>query len=251
MKQHFLSLATVLFSGIAMLTSCNTKSEYEEHQISLRTRNYTVNTILYGDQTTDTVWVKSTENWTANLEKKAIVTNGDKLNDTSSSNEVTLTISPQNKSVKRGYYAITPLVITATKTASDSIVNHYLLHVNPTQGPLNALTHHVFQVYWLDINGINNIGEANKPRFSEELEHQARTLYFAFRLYNPQLSTHSLTSDADWLTVPAESKQPKTGYQVVELKATENPTQKPRVAHVSLSSGGVTTTITYTQKGRP
>ena len=244
MKQHFLSLATVLFSGIAMLTSCNTKSEYEEHQISLQTRYNTVNTILYGDQITDTVWVKSTENWTATLEKKT--TNSDKDN-----NAAPLTITPQSVKVKQGYYAITPIVIAAAKPSTDSIPQHYLLQIKPTQGKLNSLTHHVIQTNWLHINGINNIEDFNKPHLAEQFEYEARTIYFAFTLYNPQLSTHALTSDADWLTVPAEAKQPKTGYQVVELKATENPTNKPRVAHVSLSSGGVTTTITFTQKGRP
>ena len=244
MKQHFLSLATVLFSGIAMLTSCNTKSEYEEHQISLQTRYNTVNTILYGDQITDTVWVKSTENWTATLEKKT--TNSDKDN-----NAAPLTITPQSVKVKQGYYAITPIVIAAAKPSTDSIPQHYLLQITPTQGKLNSLTHHVIQTNWLHINGINNIEDFNKPHLAEQIEYEAKKLYFAFTLYNPQLSTHALTSDADWLTVPAEAKQPKTGYQVVELKATENPTNKPRVAHVSLSSGGVTTTITFTQKGRP
>ena len=244
MKQHFLSLATVLFSGIAMLTSCNTKSEYEEHQISLQTRNNTVNTILYGDQITDTVWVKSTENWTATLEKKT--TNSDKDN-----NAAPLTITPQSVKVKQGYYAITPIVIAAAKPSTDSIPQHYLLQIKPTQGKLNSLTHHVIQTNWLHINGINNIEDFNKPHLAEQIEYEAKKLYFAFTLYNPQLSTHALTSDADWLTVPAEAKQPKTGYQVVELKATENPTNKPRVAHISLSSGGVTTTITFTQKGRP
>lgn len=244
MKQHFLSLATVLFSGIAMLTSCNTKSEYEEHQISLRTRNYTVNTILYGDQITDTVWVKSTENWTATLEKKTA--NSDKDN-----NAAPLTITPQSVKVKQGYYVITPIVIAASKPSTDSIPQHYLLQIKPTQGKLNILTHHVIQTNWLHINGVNNIEDFNKPHLAEQIEYEAKKLYFAFTLYNPQLSTHALTSDADWLTVPAEAKQPKTGYQVVELKATENPTNKPRVAHVSLSSGGVTTTITFTQKGRP
>lgn len=244
MKQHFLSLATVLFCGIAMLTSCNTKSEYEEHQISLRTRNYTVNTILYGDQITDTVWVKSTENWTATLEKKT--TNSDKDN-----NAAPLTITPQSVKVKQGYYAITPIVIAAAKPSTDSIPQHYLLQIKPTQGKLNSLTHHVIQTNWLHINGVNNIEDFNKPHLAEQIEYEAKKLYFAFTLYHPQLSTHALTSDADWLTVPAEAKQPKTGYQVVELKATKNPTNKPRVAHLSLSSGGVTTTITFTQKGRP
>ena len=244
MKQHFLSLATVLFSGIAMFTSCNTKSEFEEHQLSLQTRQYVHNSVLYGDQTTDTVWVKSTENWTATLEKKT--TNSDKDN-----NAAPLTITPESVKVKQGYYAITPIVIAAAKPSTDSIPQHYLLQIKPTQGKLNSLTHHVIQTNWLHINGINNIEDFNKPHLAEQIEYEAKKLYFAFTLYNPQLSTHALTSDADWLTVPAEAKQPKTGYQVVELKATENPTNKPRVAHVSLSSGGVTTTITFTQKGRP
>ena len=244
MKQHFLSLATVLFSGIAMFTSCNTKSEFEEHQLSLQTRQYVHNSVLYGDQTTDTVWVKSTENWTATLEKKT--TNSDKDN-----NAAPLTITPQSVKVKQGYYAITPIVIAAAKPSTDSIPQHYLLQIKPTQGKLNSLTHHVIQTNWLHINGINNIEDFNKPHLAEQIEYEAKKLYFAFTLYNPQLSTHALTSDADWLTVPAEAKQPKTGYQVVELNATEHPTNKPRVAHVSLSSGGVTTTITFTQKGRP
>lgn len=162
MKQHFLSLATVLFSGIAMLTSCNTKSEYEEHQISLQTRYNTVNTILYGDQTTDTVWVKSTENWTATLEKKT--TNSDKDN-----NAAPLTITPQSVKVKQGYYAITPIVIAAAKPSTDSIPQHYLLQIKPTQGKLNSLTHHVIQTNWLHINSVNNIEDFNKPHLAEQI----------------------------------------------------------------------------------
>lgn len=247
MKQHFLSLATILFSGITLLISCNTKSEFEEHELSVQTRDRANSTVLYGDQTTDTVWVKSTENWTANLEKAVASPETAPTPNTATALETPLTITPQNMSVKRGYYAVTPIVIKASKPATGTTPQHYFLRIKPTQGPLSALTHRVVQTNLLNINGIN----FDKPLLTDEIEYQKRTIYFGFKLYNPEISTHSLTSDADWLTVPEAAKQPKTGYQVVELKATENPTNKSRVAHVSLSSGGVTTTITFTQKGRP
>ena len=88
------------------------------------------------------------------------------------------------------------------------------------------------------------------PNFSEILPQKGGTTYLVFDLYDNQLSTHSLTSDANWLTVPEEAKQPAKGHHVVKLTFGENTSEKARTALFQLSSGGASTVITYVQSGR-
>ena len=68
MKQHFFSVATALLSGIALLASCNSKSDVENHQMSIQSRDRKLASTLYADQATDTVWVASTESWTSRVD---------------------------------------------------------------------------------------------------------------------------------------------------------------------------------------
>ena len=64
------------------------------------------------------------------------------------------------------------------------------------------------------------------PNFSEVLPQKGGTTYLVFDLYDNQLSTHSLTSDADWLTVPEEAKQPAKGHHVVNSPSEKTPARK-------------------------
>ena len=88
------------------------------------------------------------------------------------------------------------------------------------------------------------------PVFVEVLNAKAGTTQCAFRLYDTDTEKHSLTSDADWLIVPAESAKPGAGAHNVKITYLENPDPTPRTAHLVLTSGGVTTYITYNQNAR-
>ena len=50
--------------------------------------------------------------------------------------------------------------------------------------------------------------------------------------------------------MPAESAKPGAGAHNVKITYLENPDPTPRTAHLVLTSGGVTTYITYNQNAR-
>ena len=70
-----------------------------------------------------------------------------------------------------------------------------------------------------------------------------------FRLYDGENDTHALTSDADWLSIPAEHAHPAKGAHLLRLKVEPNPTENDRTAHLTLTSNHVSTVITFTQRG--
>lgn len=264
MKQHFFYVASLIFGGITLLTGCNSKSEVENHQMELRTRDNRTATTFFADKTTDTVWVVSTESWKARVEmvkttpENSNATTQSYLPDTpdavSGATKPSLfTITPQEVEVKSGYFMTTPVVITATAPATQ-LLQHGYLRILPNGGPLNGLSHHIYQVGWLNISYPVVAKQENAtsvmPNFSEVLPQKGGTTYLVFDLYDNQLSTHSLTSDADWLTVPEEAKQPAKGHHVVKLTFGENTSEKARTATFQLSSGGASTVITYVQSGR-
>ena len=263
MKQHFFYVASLLFGGFTLLTGCNTKSVVENHQMELRTRDNRQTTTFYADKTTDTVWVVSTESWKARVEM--VKATPEKNNPTThnhlpgtpdavsgATTHSTFTITPQEVEVKPGYFKTTPVAITST-TPATQLLQHGYLRILPNGGPLNGLAHHIYQVGWLNIS--NPVAKQDNsasamPNFSEVLPQKGGTTYLVFDLYDNQLSTHSLTSDANWLTVPEEAKQPAKGHHVVKLTFGENTREKARTATFQLSSGGATTVITYVQSGR-
>ena len=136
MKQHFFYVASLIFGGITLLTGCNSKSEVENHQMELRTRDNRITTTFFADKTTDTVWVVSTESWKARVEM--VKTTPENSNATTQSNRLdtpdavsgatthsTFTITPQEVEVKSGYFITTPVVITATAPATQLLQHGY------------------------------------------------------------------------------------------------------------------------------
>lgn len=270
MKQHFFSVATALLGGIALLASCNSKSDVENHQMSIQSRDRKLASTLYADQATDTVWVASTESWTSRVDMIKATTeqgaNQATTPATTSTHEdrsaggtlptapAAFTIAPKEITVKPGYYIVTPVVITAQVPATQ-LLQQANLRILPLGGPLNGLSRRINQVGWLNISSpVAAYSEQSKsiqPNFSEVLQQKGGTTRMVFELYDNQVSTHSLTSDADWLTIPANAKQPAKGRNIVELTYGENTGEKPRTATLQLSSGGASTVITYVQPGRP
>ena len=75
------------------------------------------------------------------------------------------------------------------------------------------------------------------------------TAYLRFTLYDRDTPSHRLTSDASWLTVPDSLAQPGPGLHKVTLTMRPNLHLAARTAHLTLTAGGVTTRIAYTQRG--
>ena len=73
--------------------------------------------------------------------------------------------------------------------------------------------------------------------------------YLRFTLYDRDTPSHRLTSDASWLTVPDSLAQPGPGLHKVTLTMRPNLHLAARTAHLTLTAGGVTTRIAYTQRG--
>lgn len=251
MKQHFLFAAATVLGGFALLASCDTTSNIENHQISIQSKDGSLSTVLYADQETDTVWVQSTESWTAALEYQPTSTTSPS---SPATNPTTFSLSPQEMKVTPGYLVQTPVVITA-KVPAQQQFSQALIRVTPKTGNLNSITRSVYQVGWLHISyPIATPKENDKsvlPNFSEVLSQKGGIARLVFDLYDSNPATHSLVSDAEWLKIPEAAQQPKKGHHVVELSFGENTSEKARTATLTLSSAGATTAITYVQAGNP
>ena len=85
--------------------------------------------------------------------------------------------------------------------------------------------------------------------FAENHRAADTTAYLRFTLYDRDTPSHRLTSDASWLTVPDSLAQPGPGRHQVKLTMRPNLHLAARTAHLTLTAGGVTTRIAYTQRG--
>ena len=85
--------------------------------------------------------------------------------------------------------------------------------------------------------------------FAENHRAADTTAYLRFTLYDRDTPSHRLTSDASWLTVPDSLAQPGPGRHQVKLAMRPNLHLAARTAHLTLTAGGVTTRIAYTQRG--
>ena len=111
-----------------------------------------------------------------------------------------------------------------------------------------------YQVGWLNISYPVVAKQENStsvmPNFSEVLPQKEEPPTWCSISTTTNSPPTPSTSDADWLTVPEEAKQPAKGHHVVKLTFGENTSEKARTALFQLSSGGATTVITYVQSGR-
>lgn len=256
MKSHLFSAVALLCGGLSLLSSCN-KSENVLHQLSIQGRDVSMVTTLYADQAIDTLWVSSTDNWTANISWLPLASSTSKDSTTSTSTPTSdhfFTITPTEAKVVQGWILVTPIAIRA-RIPAEQPLQQAVLHIVPATSEIGEVRRQINQVGWLNISApiaaSNSAATAQvMPNFSETLRADAGSTRTVFDLYSDDASSQSLTSDAEWLIVPDNAQHPKRGHNVVDLTFTKNTSATPRTAHLRLSSAGATTIVTYTQLGQ-
>lgn len=236
MSKTLLSLFAALTALLA-LTSCNFDEEKEHHLLSLRYLNADA-LHLYADQTTDTLALTATDSWHIDLQ----YLHADDANH--------LHVSPAAHQLPAGNTAAiaTKLICNLTPNTGDS-VRQVKVRVTPATEHIKPLNFYVIQHPHLHIQypEAQYDPKTKKVVFIGSPFRNNPTTSLAFILYDKDSTTHSLTSDADWLTVPARFARPTAGAHSVDLEVSPNPTASERTAHVTLTSNGVSTVITYVQ----
>ena len=238
MHHSLLSLLLVL-TALVGLPACNVDRENDVHRLNLvAQRNNSVH--LYADQTTDTLTVQSTDSWRLELTFRH-------LRDTAR-----LHLSTTALQLPEGNTQLhtTPVVLRFATNTTDSTLTG-ILKLRSAFPLLKDYELYFYQYTHLHIDypRAEYDNKFNRAYFAHTLTHNDRDALLRFTLYDKDSTTHSLTSDATWLRVPAKHARPAAGRHTVHLEVDRNTTVAPRKAHVTLTSGGISTVITYTQLG--
>ena len=236
MRHSLLSLFAALIALLA-LPSCNFDEEREHHLLNLRYLNADA-LHLYADQPTDTLTLTATDSWHLDLKYR----HADDANH--------LQLSPTARQLPAGNKAeiSTKLICNLTPNTGDS-VRQVKVRVTPATDRIKPLNFSVIQHPHLHIQypEAQYDPKTKKVVFIGAPSRKEPTATLAFILYDKDSTTHSLTSDADWLTVPARIAHPTAGAPTGDLETTPKPTTSERNANVTLTSNGVSTVITYVQ----
>lgn len=240
-----------LLCCLMAFTACDNENKNEFHRLNFYPA-LSSGKIWFADQSTDSIVLQTTDSWKLAVE-------------TLNGNEKWLTVKPESGTVPPNHIAAQRLTFTFAPNTTGKI-RTARLNVTVSTDKIRGISLPATQTSWLDVRRPQPVfprpivqGKEPKskynggdplPVFVEVLNAKAGTTQCAFRLYDTDTEKHSLTSDADWLIVPAESAKPGAGAHNVKITYLENPDPTPRTAHLVLTSGGVTTYITYNQNAR-
>ncbi len=246
-----LSVAFAALATGAVFSSCSNSSD-EYHQFNvypLRSDGF----IEFADQSVDSTHIISTDTWSLTSQADWLTTT------TSGKKQAPFTIE-----VPQGYINSTPLyfsmqpnttgksrtaLIQATSTNSNMGTMSLLIQQLPY---LNVTTPSAKQAsdgtYSWTLSGISADGKFHTTDSTGK--DISTTPYITFIVYNDSATITS--SDASWLNVVATTLGKENQYKAgekskAELNISENTTGKERSATLTLTSAGVSTTITVTQ----
>lgn len=241
-----------LLCCLMAFTACDNDNKNEFHRLNFYP-TLSSGKIWFADQSTDSIVLQTTDSWKLSVETQKGI---DKW----------LTATPESGTVPPNYIAAQRLTLAFAPNTTGKI-RSARLNVTVSTDKIRGISLPATQTSWLDVRRpqpvfprplVQDAMRSNKyngggdplPVFVEVLNAKAGTTQCAFRLYDTDTEKHSLTSDADWLIVPAESAKPAAGDHNVKITYLENPDPTPRTAHLVLTSGGITTYITYNQNAR-
>lgn len=235
MRKIILAALALCATGFS-LQSCT--GENENHGTSIYNNYRTPQpTELYADQTLDSIYVVSYDSWSATVKP---VDGGDWL-----------TATPDACKVPAGYIVSQSVYLRMTPNNTGKVRSAMFL-VDSSYPKYGTLQTNIFHYPWLNITV--PVPEFKKPEgsddveavFAQKLQATENSALMAFAVF----SDATLTSDAEWLSISAEDKAVKPGSYGMKFVVTPNNTSEARVAHVTLTSNGVSNVVTYTQEGR-
>lgn len=231
-----IALAAIALLSITALQSC-LGGENENHGTAVYHRNANDFTEMFADQTVDSLHVMSYDSWTATIDGGA--------------DGAWFTISDSKCTVPVNYIVTQSIIVTTTpNTTGKTRVG--MIKFDTDYKEYGVLSAGVIQYGWLNITAPIPTLEKDKDTnenhivFSSELNAADNYALLACRVY----ANATLKSDADWLSVPNEVQTLAPGEHGIRFVVTPNNSGGERIAHVTLTSNGVSNVITYTQKGK-
>lgn len=191
-------------------------------------------TELFADQTLDSIFVMSYDTWDAAVKSTV---GGDWL-----------TLSPTTCKVPDGYIVTQSVYLKMTPNNTGKI-REASIGINSSYPEYGMLMTYIYQYPWLNIT-------APVPTFSKKEGTDEVKATFAAKLAATDTyavlgcavyGEATLKSDADWLLVNNEDQVLKPGSHGIKFVVNPNNTGADRDAHVTLTSNGVSSTVTYTQ----
>lgn len=225
MKKIFLSI----FSALALLMTACDNGSYEVHQTFFYPQR-PGGMVLYADQETDTVRLYSLDPWKASTQQSW------------------LTVTPSETPLTNGEMSLSTL-LTVTAGVNDTGARR----VGGVEvKSYDYVTMPVAQNAWLNIvnpsprydtadGQLTATLEADKVKFTLNAKADADTTV-TFVVYQDGAT---LQSGADWMT--PETTAFEAGRHVVRLSLDRNDTGAPRIAVLTLTSGGVSTPVEVIQ----
>lgn len=229
-------LAALAVISLAALQSCADEGN-ESHGTAVYNSNHTqYPTEMFADQTLDSIIVVSYDSWQASLKDAA-------SQEWLSLSPVKCDVPPQYIWTQSIYLTTTPNTTGETRVATVTFETSY--------AELGNVMTTVYQYPWHNITAPQGTiveGEDGKEHFLflAPLAADATYALLGCTVY----ADATLTSDADWLMVQNEDTNLKPGAHGIKFVVDANTTSETRVAHVTLTSNGVSTVINYEQKAK-
>ena len=230
---HFLS-----YICIACLCTACYDGDDSFHYLSIPTKS-----VVYADQTTDTLNIISSDSWTASQKANWLSMEYDKYENKSASGAskmVPLILQPNTTGQVRGTYI---KVTSNKKSLSRSKVQVYWMNIIRPQAQYTGETHNAGA--WTMSDNISELKASFNHTDSISVERDS----IMFFLYD---KSATVQSDADWITLE-NTEFTRPAGDIVRLKKayyklSRNTTNANRTATLTItSSNGVSTPITITQ----
>lgn len=236
MKKIIFAALAITFS-LTTLSSCLKDDGSEYHETAFYP-NLPNGVEVYADQTLDSTYVVSTENWVAELRGQA------------NAEVPWIKMSPAHAEVKPGYLLQQRVLFTLEKNETGKARRAYISVTTPDYGEGNILMP-ITQYPWLNIvSPMPNYSSGNindvKISFLANLTATEKSAIIRFTVYD----NATLSSDADWLVIPEGKTSFVPGMYSVNFEVTPNSSAEERIAHVTLTSGGISNVVDYKQAGK-
>lgn len=223
-------LLTLAFVGL--ISSCSNDSKEEYHT----TYFYPLNnggTVVYADQTTDTISVVSTDNWTINNNSEWMT-----VKVGSETNTISVT-------VKEGYIVNTPVALAFQPNTTGEL-RQVGLYVTSSFSDVGTIGRAVTQYPFIHVdNPIITTDKSETLKIAGKQDENATKPSITFTIYDKNAT---LRNEASWLSLAKEKDFEAGKSTTVELTAEVNKTGEARSTTLYLTSNGVTTPIKVEQE---
>ena len=236
-----LKFAMAAIATSLALASCSLDSEQSNHQTTFLPVN-AAGRVLYADQSIDSLAVFSTDSWKLEAKTDTVAP--------------FFTVSPTSQTIPANYVSTDLVIITAQPNTSGAVRRGYLA-LTTTFTDFGTMTLPVAQLSWLNILSpaptfayLTDGTRSETPTFQRELPYTATTAQLSFYLYDTNKEQQTVTSDADWLVIPATENGYGAGRHDLSINVPANPAASARKATVTITSAGVSTQVVFIQAAK-